>query len=174
MNTRIAATPHRARNAARALPPILLALLLVPFAFGPAVAQDDDADFPGRKRVEEWRKIKLIEAVELSEEQSLRFFAREREFRAGERKLGEERAAATNRLRALAGGNPDDAEVQKELAALADIHHRMVQQRSDFVLGLRDLLSMKQIAKLIAFEDDFSRELRELLHRSGGKQRWRR
>lgn len=166
------ARPRRA--CAQTLLPLVLALLLVPLIAAPATAQDEDGDFRGRKRVEEWRKIKLIEAVELTEEQSLRYFAREREFRQAERKLGDERAAALERLRALTRGTPDDAELQKEIAAVTAVHQQLLTKRTEFVTGLRDILSMKQIAKLLVFEDSFARELRELLRKPRGDGGWRR
>jgi hypothetical protein len=129
-------------------------------------AQDEGEEFQGRRRIEEWRRMKLIEAVDLNEEQSIRYFARENEFRKAERRLGEDRRAVLDRLRSLGKGNPADAEVQKELDALAAIGTRLVQLRVEFVNALRDLLSPKQIVRLLLFEDEFSRQLRSLLRES--------
>ena len=128
-----------------------------------AFAQDEPPpEGEGRKRIEDYRRIKLIETLDLKEEQAVRFLAREKEFREAERALMDERQAAIKRLQGVVkDGN--DGDVQKEINGLLQIGKDMIQKRTDYFLGLKDLLTTKQMAKLMIFEDNFARELRRIL-----------
>lgn len=49
---------------------------------------------------------------------------------------------------------------------------KMVNQRTDFVKSLKDIMNEDQISKLIVFESRFRREIRDMiLDKRGGKQR---
>jgi hypothetical protein len=141
----------------------------------PAFAQPGDDDGPGRKKLEQLRKIKLLEAMDLSEEQSIKLFTRERDFRKKERALIEKRRQIIDRLRELGKNNTADGEKLKEMTALRDLGIDMVNQRYDFVMGLKDFLSTNQMSRYIVFEDAFMTEVRNMLknlpRRGAGRER---
>ena len=132
-----------------------------------ASAQDEGPDGPGRKRLEELRKIKLVEALDLSEEQSIKIFARERDFRKRERVLIDKRRQIIAHLRDIGKGSGADGETMKEMTALKDLGIEMVNQRFDYIISLKDILTTRQIAKYIAFEDTFMNEVRSMLKNMG-------
>ena len=139
-----------------------------------ASAQDEGPDGPGRKRLEELRKIKLVEALDLSEDQSIKIFAREKNFRKHERTLIDKRRQIIAHLRGIGKSNGADGESMKDVTALKDLGIEMVNQRFDYILSLKDILTMKQIAKYVAFEDTFMNEVRSMLKnfgRGGGPPR---
>ena len=138
-----------------------------------ARAQEEDGE-RGRKRIEDYRRIRLIETLHFTEDQSARYFVREREFRHTEHALKEQRETVIERLRQLSKGSAPDAEIAKELQALATIGTEMLAKRKDYLLGLKDILSHKQIAQLVVFEDAFAKELKRVLQNVGKRLPFRR
>ncbi|GEM_PF-1917477 len=152
----------------------ILSTLTLLAAFLPAYLRaqpEGDEDGPARRRLEEYRRIKLIEFVELNEDQAIRYFARERELRQAERASTYQRQLVLRRLRDFGKSSPTEIEVQKEIQALADIAAEITDRRKDFAAGLKDFLSPRQMARLIVFEDNFSREVRRIIQdiRKGGR-----
>lgn len=130
-------------------------------------AQIGEPEGPGRKRLEELRKIKMLEALDLTEDQSVKLFAREKDFRKRERALIERRGKIIRHLREMSKNNSPDAEMLHEISTLKELGVEMVNQRYDYIASLRDLLSMKQVAKYIAFEETFMNEVRGMLRNLG-------
>ena len=56
-------------------------------------------DAAAKRRIEEFRKIKLIEALDLEEEQAIRLFVREKDFRAIEEQLTSKRDEQVQNLK---------------------------------------------------------------------------
>jgi hypothetical protein len=141
----------------------------------PVFAQHEDEEGPGRKKLEQLRKMKLLEAMDLTEEQSIKLFTRERDFRKKERTLIDKRRQIINHLRELGKSNAGDAEKLREMAALRDLGIEMVNQRYDFVMSLKDFLSTNQLARYVVFEDAFMNEVRDMLknlqRRGAGRDR---
>ncbi|MBL0175398.1 MAG: hypothetical protein IPP94_09075 [Ignavibacteria bacterium] len=157
------ATPYR----------FITAALLLICAVSVSFSQDEDGE-RGRKRVEDYRRMKLIETLNLNEEQSIRFFAREKDFRHQEKGLTEQRQASIDRLRQLSGGSAGDADIVKELQTLASVNADILAKRRDYLLSLKDIITMKQIAQLVVFDDSFARELKRLLQNAGKRPLFRR
>ncbi len=153
-----------------AIPMILLSgMSLVQAQPGPPI---DDA--AAKKRIEEFRKIKLIAALDLTEEQAVRLFVREKDFRAVEGQLTKKRKKQVEGLKTLIHENAGDEALKNELLKLSELSKQIVQQRYDFRLSLNDILSMKQIARLIVFDSKFAHEIkRMILNRARRGQRHR-
>ena len=136
-------------------------------------AQEEEDSALGRKRIEDYRRIRLIETLNFTEEQSARFFVREREFRHTEKALTGQREAVIDRLRQLSKGSATDADLQKELQTLGNISSDMLSKRKEYLMGLKDILSVKQIAQLVVFDDTFAKELKRVLQNAGKRQFFR-
>jgi hypothetical protein len=152
---------------------LLLAASIALCALSLAHAQEEDGE-RGRKRIEDYRRIRLIETLDFTEEQSARYFVREREFRQAENALKEQRENVLDHLRQLSKGNASEAEIMKDLQSLATIGTEMLAKRKEYLLGLKDILSIKQIAQLVIFEDAFAKELKRVLQNVGKRQPFRR
>lgn len=141
---------------------LLVALLFLAL---PMMAQDDPPPPEGknRERLEQLRRIKLIEALELNEEQAVRLSVREKDFREKQKELMDKRQKMAEDLRELIEDEADDAAIRAQLAKMSETGVQMVNDKHAFLLSLTDFLSMQQIAKIVLFEQKFSHEVRRLL-----------
>ncbi|MBE0645097.1 MAG: hypothetical protein IH600_13520 [Bacteroidetes bacterium] len=146
----------------------LLLLSMTIFLFTAAYAQDDPLpEGKGRERLEQLRRIKMIDALDLNEEQALRLSVREKEFREGERALLEKRKGIIKGLHGLIEEKADDSALRNQLVHLDEIDAQIAHEKHTFLLSLNDFLSMQQIAKIVLFEQHFRQEVRRLLENAG-------
>lgn len=140
-------------------------LVVLFFLAVPMRAQDDPPPPEGknRERLEQLRRIKLIEALELNEEQAVRLSVREKDFREKQKELMDKRQKMAEDLRELVEDDADDAAIRAQLAKMSETGVQMVNDKHAFLLSLTDFLSMQQIAKIVLFEQKFSHEVRRLL-----------
>jgi hypothetical protein len=151
---------------------ILLAVILFVGFVLPLYAQMDGpppGERPGRERFEQLRRMKLIEALDLNEEQAVRLTVREKEFRETEDQKGKERREILKELQDLVENDADAAELLAVLAKMNEFHVAMVKEKHAFLLSLRDFLSVTQVAQMVLFEHKFTEEIKRLLGKSGGR-----
>lgn len=150
----------------------LLLLLVILCAGTPQLPaqQDDMPQGRGRKRIEELRRIKMIDAVDLTEEQSVRLFAREKDLLQAERSIATQREACIDKLANLASGG-SETEIAAEVERLGNLSREMMTRRQEYLTSLKDILSPQQIARLIVFEHNFRRELREMVEQARNRPR---
>lgn len=124
------------------------------------------------KKIRELEKVKLIEALNMNEETTLKFFARrnehQKDLRDLEDKLDNTLDDLNNELKNSAGAN--ESKIRKltddYLSLTNDIH----KAKNDFLISLKDILTTDQTARLIVFDRNFREEMREILM----KERFRR
>ncbi len=121
----------------------------------------------GRDRLEQLRRIKLIEALDLNEDQAVRLSVREKEFRKSERALFDKRQDLLKELRTLVESKADDNTLRNQLERIDEIDAQISHEKHKYLLSLNDFLSMQQIAKIILFEQHFRKEVRRLLEKAG-------
>jgi hypothetical protein len=114
-------------------------------------------------RIENLRKVRLVEVLELKEDQSVRFLARLNEHDNARRNLVKERGDALDRLERLVRNKADDSEFDKAFADVAAVDDRLTAERKAFTAGLSDILTPTQRAKMLIFERRFEKELREAM-----------
>lgn len=128
------------------------------------------------ERIEQLKKVRLVEVLDLKEEQSVRFFARMNEHENAMRSLGREKAELLDRIDRLVRNDADVKEFEAMFPQVAAIDDRMGVERQKFFDGLTDLLSAEQRGKFLLFERQFERELREAMkevrqrHRGGEQE----
>lgn len=126
----------------------------------------------GDSKIERLEKIKLIEALELNEETTLRFFSRRAEHRKTMQSLQD---AADNKIieleKALQNPNIQDSELKKILSEYQSLEQKMANERASFINSLNDLLDQKQLSRLIVFERRFKQELRDVILRERQRKR---
>lgn len=145
----------------------LLSLLLLSLFSVLSFAQEPDSDSPARQRVEELRRMKMITALDLNEEQAVRLVTREKDFRNQERELQQQRRKLIGQLREASIGTGSDAEIEKLIAQIQTLSEDIVKRRFEYLTSLKDILSVKQMGKLVVFEEHFANELRRMLQRFG-------
>jgi hypothetical protein len=142
----------------------LLISMLVGFFGHPVQGQDAQPD--DRKpfeRIEHFKKVRLIEILDMKEEQSVRFFARLNEHENAKRDLMKEKMDILDRIDRLVRNHSDDKEFSKEFADVAAVNAKIFQEDGRFFDGLSDILSAEQRGKYLLFERHFERELREAM-----------
>jgi hypothetical protein len=148
----------------------LICLLLVPVQLlaqpGPP---QDSRQF---ERIEQWKKVRLIEILQMKEDQSVRFFSRMSEHDRQRRELMHAKGEALDRLERLIRNRAGNAELEKVIPEVLDIDSRIRDEQRNFFTGLGDILTVEQQAKLLVFERQFEKELREAM-REVQRRRWR-
>ena len=118
-----------------------------------------------RAKFEELEKIKLIEALHMNEETTLRFFARQTEHKDEQKAIMEEVKAITDELdKVLKSEKPAAREdIELKIDEINNLELQLELNRIEFINSLSDILSYEQIAQLIVFERSFRNEVRKML-----------
>jgi Spy/CpxP family protein refolding chaperone len=127
---------------------------------------------PSFERIQQLMKIRMVETLDLKEEQSVRFIARFNEYEKRRRELMKLKSDALDRLEKLVKDGADDRELEKALPEVFSIDAQIMEQRTKFQNGFSDILTVTQRAKLVLFERKFERELRDAV-RETQKRRMR-
>lgn len=115
------------------------------------------------ERIERLKKVRMVEMLNLNEEQSVRFFARLNEHENRRRELMKQKGEALDKIERLIRNRADEKEIEAVFAEVADIDVNHGDENRRFFTGLKEILSTEQRAKLLLFERQFERELREAL-----------
>lgn len=119
-----------------------------------------------RDRIEQLKKIKLIEVLNLNEDESIRFFSRYNEFHKQIREFQKSKEKIIDELHKIVKGGEKEFSDQKYdelMKKFVSIENEADKLKSQFFKSLEDIFSKYKIAKLIVFEREFSKELDELV-----------
>jgi hypothetical protein len=145
--------------------------ILLALSFAQAVAQPGSG--PGswerrrgprrekmRERIETIKIWQLTDEVGLTTEQSERFFPIYNRHQDDHRKLEEEKFSLLRSLDSLSEkSDVPDSQIKKTIDQLTEIDGRMIALRKSFLNEISGVLSIKQVAKLLVFEEQFRRRL---------------
>jgi hypothetical protein len=126
-------------------------------------AQDEEPPPEPNRRMEEYRKVKLLEAIKLTDEQLVKLMSREKEFRESFRQHAARKKEAIERLRSLVDKKVPDDEINRQILAVVRIRNEQQERFLNFLNSLRDILSTRQIAQYVIFQEDFAKAVRRLL-----------
>jgi hypothetical protein len=120
-----------------------------------------------RSKIDELEKVKLIEILDMDEETTLKFFSRRNEFRNVTESLMENRDNLLNDFHdILLEDEIEDKSVYSDhVNKILEIEKSIINKRIEFISSLEDILTEKQIGKLVVFEFKFRKDLRDLLFR---------
>lgn len=124
------------------------------------------------QRIEQWEKLKLIEVLDLDEEASVRFFTRRRDNQIKLKEILDQRDLTMHDLEKeiRSGSQTSDTYYKEQINKIISLENSITSLRESFVRSLSDLLTPQQIAKLLVFETNFRREVRETLMRRGKEE----
>ncbi len=141
--------------------------VLIVFSFSSLAQRHDPPSGRMPEKLRQLEKIKLIETLEMDEETTLKFFSRRTEHRNDVDQLHEELEGVLIQIESVLSGEQEASE--EELKTLIEHANKTDNEislsKSKFIHSLGDLLSTRQIAKLIVFERRFRDELRDVLFR---------
>ncbi len=130
--------------------------------FTVAVAQENEASDP-RAIIEKIRIYRLTQELDLTTEQAIQFFPRlgelqkiDADFRVRQKDLLQE-------LRGLVRNEAQDDEILRSLKQYEILLKDKVEQQLEKLKEIRVLLTPAQQAKYFIFQDDFEREIREMI-----------
>lgn len=135
-----------------------------------ASAQDDPPPPPegfgggrGGARLQHFKKLRLIEELKLGEEESVRFFARQRAHEEKMRDLMSGRNDVVGRLDKMIENQHTQADVQKLCDQIRELDRKIVDERERFFDEQRKALTPEQFARFLVFEWKFGRQVRDAM-----------
>ena len=145
----------------------IVILSFISFLSIEAFAQFEEGPPPHkmREKILQLEKIKLIEALQMDEETTLRFFARRSETEKSIDGLMKNLDDLLDKIDQMTSGDnqPKDEELKPLIKEVAGIRLKIEQKKADFVNSLDDILTTKQIARFVVFEKKFREELAKSL-----------
>lgn len=135
-------------------------LLLLWAVLRPCMAQED-VDF--REKIDDLRKKKLLEDLNLSSDKSAVFTRIYDDFVKKERNLRMEKRDAFKKLVHMSalGDDMPDKNIMKTIDQVNDIDMKIVANHVAFVKELEKTLTPAQIARVVVFEQNFQTKMRE-------------
>jgi hypothetical protein len=151
---------------------ILLIMIIFIFTCGYSYGQKNEPRYGPpeevQKKIEELEKIKLMEILNLKEDVMLKFFTRRKNYQDKFHQLEEEKNNKIDELQ-KAIDSEDGQDLKKRIDEINSLDENITQNRVDFINSLGDILNEQQIAKVVVFDRNFRRELRDMIlkHRRG-------
>jgi Spy/CpxP family protein refolding chaperone len=115
------------------------------------------------ERIERWKKMRLVELLNLNEDQSVRFFARMNDHETARRELMKKKGESLDKIERLVRNRAEAAEFEKVIPEVLAADDAIRAEQRKFFTGLGDILTAEQRAKFLLFERQFERELREAM-----------
>ncbi len=140
-------------------------LLLIFLLLSAVVFAQGKRDHKGpREKIEQLEKLKLIEALDMDEQTTLKFFARRNDSHDRIDKMNDSLDLIADSLESKFSKG-DDSGYRDLVNKYLSIEKQIAVEHTQFVNSLYDILSNEQVAKLIVFEKRFREEIRHLLLR---------
>lgn len=113
-----------------------------------------------RKHLEQLRMLKLLEFLDLSDDQEVAFLTRFKAMRDKEQEIEQQRRTKAQELAdAIENDKMSDAEIDKLVEQLKTIMRSKIDMLENFMTDLKPILTSRQRAKMLIFEDRFEVEL---------------
>ena len=122
-----------------------------------------------REKMETLRIYKMTEFLELTPEQSEKFFPRLKQYEKNVRKMQHKQMELVREIDQITQ-NPDatvtEADVKKYLRAMAQIEKDIITEKEKFISGLSSILTPDQQLKYMIFDNRFRRRLLKTINPS--------
>lgn len=121
------------------------------------------------RKIETLKKWRMLEELGLDEETANKFLPAISSLEQKRRDLGQQSAVAMRELREyLRAGNPDEGKLKKALERLEKAQTGLNEMRAEEIKAVREHLSVEQQARYVVFQQEFQREVREMIMRARG------
>jgi hypothetical protein len=152
-----------------------LILICIGLAFWCATtaAQDTETPVQGKaaERVDQFKKIRMMEVLGMDEQTSIRFFARYNKNLEVMKELRQKQLKALAQIQTMRKSKAADSEYAKVVSELRSLEGQVNQTKSQYIDDLKDVLTSKQLAEYLVFELRFQQNLRELVREAQQKNR---
>lgn len=140
-------------------------------AVGMMFGQGEPGQFRGAERVEQFKKLRMIEALKLDDDTSVRFFTKYNKHEEIVRDINKQRDGLLDELQGMRKSGASDAEMEKVISGLVALDTKQSEERSRFVSDLKGVLTTGQVADLLLFERNFARNVRQLMQEMARQRR---
>ena len=126
------------------------------------------------KLIESLRIVKMTEALNLSEEQSIKVFTKIGQIEREKKVLQKKKIEAIQNLRELVDSGAHEEDIKKSVENIKNLAVSIKEQDDALTKYLEGVLSVEQQARYIIFAEDFQKDIRKMIGhaRDGrGKQR---
>jgi hypothetical protein len=113
------------------------------------------------ERLDKYRKMRLVEVLNLKEEDAIRFFAKEDTHRENMHKIMHDRDAALDELEKIIKDEKSSPELEKNIALVRESDRQMSAERERYHDELKIFLDPVQFGKFLIFERNFGNRLRD-------------
>jgi hypothetical protein len=140
-------------------------ILIAAFAVHAQDMMPPPDDHGPMKKIEELEKVKLIETLGMDEQTTLKFFARRTKYREEQSQIIQNIMTVLDHISDLtkkSDGKIDD-EIKKAIDQYHDLENKLLKRKQEFYNSLNDILTYKQIGKVVVFERKFREEIRAAL-----------
>jgi len=138
-------------------------IVSVATALGLMFGQGQPGPFRAAQRVEQFKKLRMIEALKLDDDTSVRFFAKYSKHEDAVREINQQRNDLIDQLQEMRRSDSDGARMEKIFADLTTLDTKQADERVRFLDDLKTVLTTQQIADLIIFERNFARDVRQMM-----------
>jgi len=153
--------------------PVLMAILLFVPPRDLSAQQRTHPDRPERKdmvdRVERLKQMRLMDDLQLGEEEAVRFMAKRKTHEEKMRGMSAERDSLLDGLAISLEDRAGDDKIGAACDRVLDTDRRMFEERKQYQDGMRKFLSKAKYAKLLLFERDFQSQVRDAMRKSMGR-----
>jgi hypothetical protein len=118
---------------------------------------------PAAERIEQFKKVRLMEVLKMDDETSIRFFARYHTYFESLRAIQKDHNTLIDQLQKLAQSNAKNSEIEQAIKDIVMSEEKIGETRAKFLEELKTVISTKQIAEYVVFERNFNRNLREIM-----------
>jgi Spy/CpxP family protein refolding chaperone len=132
--------------------------IIVPLLFA---QQSDGQDL--RAIIEEIRMSRLMQELDLSTEQTAALFPKLDELRKKGEKYNEEKRQVLVELKELLARDVSDAAITKALVRYETLNRERIELQIEKAREIKTILTPVQQARFLIFEDEFNREIREMI-----------
>ncbi len=142
---------------------IVVLLLVVTSIVGVAHGQSGPGTPRAAERVEQFRKLRMIEVLKLDDKTSVPFFTKYNKHEEIVRDINKQREGLLDELQGMREAGGKDADLEKLIKELLVLDTRQTEERARYTEDLKSVLTTDQIADLLLFERDFTRNVRHMM-----------
>ncbi len=142
--------------------------LFLPLLFIFAQGKFEEKD--PREIIEKVRIYKLTEELDLSEEQMTKLFPRLKEMRKNEQEFHKQRIEIVQKLKELLEEKAKEQEIIKTLSRLQELQKKRFESQLRELEEVKQILTPEQQARFIIFQEEFEKEIRDLIREVRGRR----
>ncbi|UCF69736.1 MAG: hypothetical protein JSW49_05880 [candidate division WOR-3 bacterium] len=139
---------------------IMLLVLSIIMTVG--LGQENDPRDP-RAIIEKVRIYRLTKELDLTTEEAVKLFPKLSELQKIEREFRNQQLEIIEDLKKQVGGNAPDVDIIKSLTKYEGIFRERLERQLSKMGEIRKMLTPSQQARYIIFQDEFEREIREMI-----------